>query len=273
VYNLRGHKALAATAVVDSNPQLTQFQQQIPNYIHSESHLEQQTRWNSNWDNRSPSCLLDHAKYASASDEDRVQMMEKVTATATRNILLIRHGQYHLKSEKKNLTELGREQATLLGKRMAISNMKFDRVVMSTMNRATETATLALAEMSKEIPRESDSIIEEGAPYPPEPAVSHWLPRQKDFFIDGARIEAAFRKYIHRASPKQKDDSFEVIICHANVIRYFVCRTLQFPPEGWLRLSSGHTAVTWLVIRPNGNVSMKSFGDVGHLPAEKISFS
>lgn len=44
------------------------------------------------------------------------------------------------------------------------------------------------------------------------------------FFSEGARIEAAFRRYIHRASPKQKTDSYEVIVCHANVIRYFVCR-------------------------------------------------
>lgn len=46
----------------------------------------------------------------------------------------------------------------------------------------------------------------------------------QQFFEDGARIEAAFRKHIHRADPKQKQDSYEVIVCHANVIRYFVCR-------------------------------------------------
>ena len=46
----------------------------------------------------------------------------------------------------------------------------------------------------------------------------------QQFYQDGARIEAAFRKYFHRADPEQKGDSVEVIICHANVIRYFVCR-------------------------------------------------
>ena len=45
------------------------------------------------------------------------------------------------------------------------------------------------------------------------------------------RIEAAFRKYFHRAESSQKEDSYEIIVCHANVIRYFVCRALQFPPE------------------------------------------
>ena len=46
----------------------------------------------------------------------------------------------------------------------------------------------------------------------------------EEFFQDGARIEAAFRHFFHRASPDQKEDSTEVIVCHANVIRYFVCR-------------------------------------------------
>ena len=43
-------------------------------------------------------------------------------------------------------------------------------------------------------------------------------------FQDSARIEAAFRKYIHRADANQSEDSYEIIVCHANVIRYFVCR-------------------------------------------------
>ena len=46
----------------------------------------------------------------------------------------------------------------------------------------------------------------------------------QQFYQDGARIEAAFRMLFHRALPDQKEDSTEIIVCHANVIRYFVCR-------------------------------------------------
>jgi len=38
------------------------------------------------------------------------------------------------------------------------------------------------------------------------------------------RIEAAFRRFVHRADPTQKEDSYEIYVCHANVIRYFVIR-------------------------------------------------
>lgn len=76
---------------------------------------------------------------------------------------------------------LGKEQAAFLGKRFALSNLKIDKVVMSTMNRATETAQIMLNEMEKSIPSNSDSIIEEGAPYPPEPPHSTWKPRHRVF--------------------------------------------------------------------------------------------
>lgn len=46
----------------------------------------------------------------------------------------------------------------------------------------------------------------------------------QQYYEDGARIEAAFRKYFHRADPSQEKDTYELIVCHANVIRYFACR-------------------------------------------------
>jgi len=66
--------------------------------------------------------------------------------------------------------------------------------------------------------------------------LAHSFPFE-EFFRDSVRIEAAFRKYFHRAPPSQKEDSTEIMVFHANVIRYFVCRALQLPPEAWLRMS------------------------------------
>jgi len=52
----------------------------------------------------------------------------------------------------------------------------------------------------------------------------------QQFYTDGARIEAAFRKYFHRAESEQTNDSYEIMVCHANVIRYFVCRSVNLEP-------------------------------------------
>eukprot|EP00581_Thalassiosira_minuscula_P008958 CAMPEP_0183707838 /NCGR_PEP_ID=MMETSP0737-20130205/4281_1 /TAXON_ID=385413 /ORGANISM="Thalassiosira miniscula, Strain CCMP1093" /LENGTH=506 /DNA_ID=CAMNT_0025935569 /DNA_START=10 /DNA_END=1530 /DNA_ORIENTATION=- len=66
---------------------------------------------------------------------------------------------------------------------------------------------------------------------------------------------------------------FEIIVCHANVIRYFFCRALQLPPEAWLRLCTFNCSLTYFTIRPTGTVSCRMLGDIGHLPYDKCTFS
>lgn len=148
-------------------------------------------QWERDWDFREPLNLVDQKAYEKANEEERKEMLSKVKAKATRHIFLIRHGQYHLDSEERNLTELGREQAKLVGKRLAESDIKFDHLVKSTMCRATETANIIMEQMP-ELPHKSDSIIEEGAPYPPEPPLSHWKPAAR-VRIFGNEINKKFR--------------------------------------------------------------------------------
>jgi serine/threonine-protein phosphatase PGAM5 len=95
----------------------------------------------------------------------------------------------------------------------------------------------------------------------------------QQFFQDGSRIEAAFRKYFHRADCHQKADSYTMLVCHANVIRYFVCRALQFPSEAWLRLSLHHASITWISIQPSGRVILRLYGDCGHMPPDFVTTS
>ena len=66
---------------------------------------------------------------------------------------------------------------------------------------------------------------------------------------------------------------YDIIVCHGNVIRYFTLRALQLPPEAWLRLTTFNCSLTYLVIRPSGNVALRSMGDVGHLGPLETTFS
>lgn len=66
---------------------------------------------------------------------------------------------------------------------------------------------------------------------------------------------------------------FEIIVCHANVIRYFLCRALQLPPEAWLRLCTFNCSLNYITIRPTGSVSVRMLGDIGHLGYEYSTFS
>ncbi|XP_019740678.1 serine/threonine-protein phosphatase PGAM5, mitochondrial isoform X1 [Hippocampus comes] len=228
--------------------------------------------WDVNWDKRDPSTLSNGKKKGSTTEDPRSEQ-DNGKPKATRNILLIRHSQYNLSgsSDKEHiLTPLGREQAELTGHRLSSLGLKYDVLIHSSMTRATETAHI----ISKHLPGVellSCDLLQEGAPIEPVPPVTHWKPDAVQYHEDGARIEAAFRRYIHRADPKQKEDSYEIIVCHANVIRYFVCRALQFPPEGWLRMGLHNGSITWLTIRPSGRVALRTLGDAGFMPPDKLT--
>ncbi|KAM4808593.1 serine/threonine-protein phosphatase PGAM5, mitochondrial [Rhinophrynus dorsalis] len=230
-------------------------------------------RWDRNWDRREPLSMVNLRKINGETGEEELQLhLNKHKSKATRHIFLIRHSQYHLDGKtdsERVLTPLGREQAELTGKRLASLGLKYNHIIHSSMTRAKETTEI----ISKYLPgvkTSSSDLLREGAPIQPEPPVCHWKP-DVVYYEDGPRIESAFRNFIHRADPKQEEDSYEILICHANVIRYIVCRALQFPPEAWLRMSLNNGSISYLVIRPNGNVCLRMLGDSGFMPPEKIS--
>ena len=68
------------------------------------------------------------------------------------------------------------------------------------------------------------------------------------------------------------DDEYDVVVCHANVIRFFCLRALQLPPEAWLRLCTMNCSVTHVTISPDGKVSLRSLGDTGHLSVDEVTF-
>ncbi|XP_023338968.1 serine/threonine-protein phosphatase PGAM5, mitochondrial isoform X2 [Eurytemora carolleeae] len=214
-------------------------------------------KWDNNWDFRDV--------------KDNNNNNNKIP-TASRNIILVRHGHYNLdgKDDKERyLTALGLEQAKITGARLAELNLPYTYIARSRMTRAIETANL-IKEALPTVPLlPEDGMLIEGEPVEAEPD-DFFIP-QHEYETDGGRIEAAFRKYFHRADVEQTEDSYELIVCHANVIRYFLCRALQLPPEAWLRISLKHASYTWLVVRPDGEVHTRGIGESGHFPKDKLS--
>ncbi|CAF0717282.1 unnamed protein product [Brachionus calyciflorus] len=249
---------------------------------------EPSVKWDHNWDRRHPESLTKPNRRSSVGqnlvDQKNENSEKKTTddfeigkksSKASRHLFLIRHGQYEINAKDKDLmvlTPLGREQAELTGIRLSelTQNFKFNKIHHSTMIRAIETADIIRTKLPKDIPVHVDPLLCEGAPIPPEPPVGHWKP-EFYFFQDGSRIEAAFRKYFFRAPPEQLEDSYELVVCHANVIRYFFCRALQFPAEAWLRFGLNHGSITHIVIRPDGRVACKFLGESGYMPITKTS--
>lgn len=199
------------------------------------------------------------------------------TVTASRHLFLVRHGQYHnhRKLERERcLTTVGREQLRFTGQRLKEIGLSYSKIVASTMKRAQESAKIIREYIrEKELPLLSDSLLEEGAPIVPEPPLPNWKPNKAQYQLDGERIEAAFLKYFRKADISQSSDSHEIIVCHANVIRYFVCRALEAPPEAWLRMWLNHGSITWLTIKPSGRVILNALGASGYMPPSRLTAS
>lgn len=232
------------------------------------------TKWDFNWDRRDPSHLVSPSK--GGEDDTRYQRdLESMESKSVRHLLLIRHGQYNLNGATDKecvLTTKGVEQAEMTGKRLATLNFPYTQMMRSTMTRAQQTADHILSQMKRgAFPIEDDKMLEEGAPCPPEPPIYGYDPLSYEYFQEGSRIEAAFRNHVYRADCRQLKDSYDIIVCHGNVIRYFVCRALQLPPEAWLRMDVRHGSITWLCVWPNGLVSLRCLGDTGHFPPNLLT--
>ena len=249
--------------------------------------------WTKNWDGHEPPSTGD-------KELDKQHMRHIRKNGVTRHIILIRHGQYdesEKEDELRKLTPLGKEQAALTGQRLAemvagaqddFGPCNIQHLRVSNMTRAKETADIIASYLPNVPFGDPDPQLNEGRPCHHIPGVKASKRTIELTDENHPRIEAAFRKYFYREpmtlteeqlkESSELDDTgekheFEVIVCHANVIRYFLCRALQLPPEAWLRYCPFNCSLTYIVIRPTGSVSCRMVGDIGHLPYGKATFS
>ncbi|GIX72776.1 hypothetical protein CDAR_72241 [Caerostris darwini] len=236
------------------------------------TNFQPSVKWDHNWDNRDYSSVVKPT--TDENDQNKInEKKSKEIPTARRHIFLIRHGQYDIAARNdsdRRLTAIGKKQADLVGQRLKDLKFNYSKIIRSTMTRAKETSD-HIHNYFPNLPVDNCDLLREGFPIQPEPPSKGWSFPDEQYIKDGSRIEAAFRKYFHRADVNQTSDSYEIIVCHANVIRYFICRLLQFPPEAWLRFQLHHCSMTWVVIVPSGRVGVYAIGDSGFLPEELLT--
>lgn len=231
-------------------------------------------RWQADWDGR-------HESYTTSRAAAAEMNGGRKPPAGVRRLLLVRHGHYHSQekeSDKKTLTALGQQQAKLVASRLRELDAALpdgERVCVlhhSSLIRAVETAQVVRAAFSENLHVVENPQLVEGKPCVPEPPSRRsWEKDEALLERERERIDAAFATLFFRPAPGEK--STEVVVAHANVIRYFVCRALQLPPEAWLRLSLPHCSITEVTIKEHGLVSLRCLGDAGFLPADLRTFS
>lgn len=182
----------------------------------------------------------------------------------THTIYLVRHGAYEMGAKADpeigpGLTPLGMAQARLVAGRLRGLPFRFDSMTSSTMARARETASI-IHETLAEVPFDSSALISECTP----PAFRTLDGEKAENLTKCAdRIDAAFGALF---TPTPEADRNDLLVCHGNVIRYFVTKALRVDTRAWLGMTVAQASVTVIRVRADGSMSVLAVGDVGHIP-------
>ena len=190
----------------------------------------------------------------------------------TRYVYLIRHGMYDrvdsLDDRTANgLNALGREQARLLGGRLRGLPVRPRLLVSSGLTRARETGD-ELASMLG-LSCERDSMLEECTP-PALTDTTSTAAERDEAAACSATLGKAWDRYM---LPAPQGDVHDVLVCHGNVIRWFVARALHADSRRWITMGIGNASLTILAVRPDGSTRLLMYSDVGHLPVDKQTWT
>jgi serine/threonine-protein phosphatase PGAM5 len=195
-----------------------------------------------------------------------------VTASGfTRTIYLVRHGDYDMTPQGdedviNGLTPLGLAQARLIAARLRGVPVEFSSLTSSTMTRARETAQV-IGQMFPQLKLQTT------------PQLRECLPRTRRVDVmkgaTPAELDAA-ETQLNRAFatwfvPAKGADQRDIIVCHGNVIRYFVMKALGVDPQAWLGLSVAHCSLTVIQVSSTGTFKVLAVGDTGHIPPNLLS--
>ena len=207
--------------------------------------------------------IISFATFANASGKAAPVVDQ---APAARIIYLVRHG--HYVSDKTidekigpGISPLGSAQANLAGARLAGLQLKFDSYYVSPMQRARDTASV----LGRNFPESKFKVVDDLAECTPPSRDMKIMAEEKpeDLAACKAAIDRVFTAYF---KPAQGNEKTELFVCHGNVIRYLVTRSLGVDPIAWLSMSVGHASITKIRIESDGRFKVIAVGDVGHFP-------
>lgn len=204
--------------------------------------------------------------YATANIPVALSQESGKLGTGVRTLYLIRHGEYDHEDNRspdlgRGLVPLGIAQARLVAARLRSLPVEITSLHSSTMTRARQTALVVGQEFPNLKLHQSRLLRECTPPTWREDIMAEEDPVKMRDCID--KLERAFAEYF---VPSPDGDRHDIIVCHGNVIRYFVTRVLGVDSMSWLRMSIGNCSLTVVRIKPDGSMKLVSFSDVGHLP-------
>lgn len=188
---------------------------------------------------------------------------------ARRTLYLVRHGQYRLhQRDMGSLTQKGEMQAQLTAE--ALKSLPFSAVYYSPVLRATQTAEIIVAQLD-EAERIEHEALRECIPSIPERYSAYFAGTQPDLTMEHVnecadKLDIAFRYYFR--VNEAEEDVYDMLVCHGNVIRYFIARVLKLNSDGWSNMMINNCGISRVLIDHDGEMYLISHNDIGHLPEE-----
>lgn len=150
----------------------------------------------------------------------------------------------------------------MVADRLAGFPITFSSVTSSEFTRARETGDIIGAQLGQACSR--DGLLNECTP-----TGAGGTPKPENADAD-AKLARAWR---HFATPVTGAPRHELLVCHGNVIRWFVCRALGADPKQWRQMEIANGSITIIEIRPDGTARLLVFNDVSHVPAAKQTWA
>ncbi|MHB8079680.1 MAG: histidine phosphatase family protein [Candidatus Krumholzibacteriia bacterium] len=210
--------------------------------------------------------LIVSVPVARAADAVATADSAAAPAPGSRTLYLVRHGLYDQDDPRdeatgQGLVPVGREQARLVGERLAALGVRYDALVTSPLTRARETAAIIAARLPGLVPAIEPDLAECTPPTWRDDVARSLAVGEADGCRD--RLERAFGRL---CVPSPHGDRHEILVCHGNVIRWLWCRALGVDPAAWLGMTIANCSLTVIQVRPDGSCKLFIFSDIGHLP-------
>jgi len=172
-----------------------------------------------------------------------------------RTLVLVRHGQYD--SLTGELTELGRRQAAATVR--ALRQYEFDAIHCSTLIRAEQTASILKQGLRSRLPLQRSRLLCEALPTPvPGLTKRGDLPRLRTNLLRLQRAHA-------RLARPFRGERCELVVAHGNLIRSFVCFSLEVKPVAWLKMRIHNCGISVLVVKSHDEQILASYNETQHL--------
>jgi probable phosphoglycerate mutase len=191
---------------------------------------------------------------------------------ATRYLYPARHGE--ALPDESGLSDIGRQQAILLGRRLRARPMT--AVYHGPLARALQTARL-VGEQLDGVSLASSLAAGDYVPY---------VPGRDELPADGADVFLRFLEPVSAAAaaegrqlaeqalrqftgPVAADtDRHELVITHNFLIAWLARQALDAPPWRWLGLNFGDAALTVIRYAPGRPPALLAYNDMSHLPPD-----